>query len=93
MSTNIEYHLHDLTGRIDNSGPGLPSDSDAGKNGGAAFRMRTAEGDPAYYLGDLKRMVKSSGGPALLMSLGVIGIPFLIYFVALGAATVLRTFG
>ena len=93
MSTNIEYQFHHLTGSIDNPRPGLSADGDAGKKGGAALRMRMEKGDTASYFGALKHMVKSSGGPAILVSLGVIGIPFLIYFVALGAATVLRTFG
>ena len=37
--------------------------------------------------------MESWGGLALLVSLGVIGIPFLIYFLALGTTTVLRAFG
>lgn len=93
MNTNIEYQFHSLTGRTDNSGPDLPAERKAGKNGRAEFRTHNATGGVAGYLGSIGRMVKSSGGPALLVSLGVIGIPFLIYFLALGAAAVLRTFG
>lgn len=77
MSTSIEYQFHSLASGINNAGPGFPADGDM---------VRTA---PVGYL----RMVKSWGGLALLLSLGVIGIPFLVYFVALGATTVLRAFG
>lgn len=87
MSASIEYQFNNLAGRIDNQGPGFAADGDTAKNRGAA--LRTASSGPAGYL----NMMKSWGGLALLVSLGVIGIPFLIYFVALGATTVLRAFG
>jgi hypothetical protein len=93
MSTNIEYQFDNLTGRINTPGPGLPADEGPGKNGGIAPRTRKAKGEPAGYLGTLKGMAKTSGGPALLVSLGVVGIPFLIYFAALGTAAVLKALG
>lgn len=87
MSTSIEYQFHNLAGRIDSAGPGFPADGDTNKNGGAALRI--ASGGPAGYL----HMMKSWGGLALLVSLGVVGIPFLIYFLALGTTAILRVFG
>lgn len=83
-TTSIEYPLQNLPGRPDNAGP---ADGDANNGGRAA--LRTARGEPAGYLD----MMKSWGSLALLVSLGVVGIPFLIYLLALGTATVLRAFG
>jgi hypothetical protein len=86
MSTSIEYQFHNLTGGTNNPGLGLAADGDIVRNGGSGLRTATARVDYA-------RLMKSGGGLALLLALGVIGIPFLVYFIALGATTVLKSFG
>lgn len=79
MGANLEYQLQNMTGGIDSLGQGFSASGDAAKHGNAA-----ASGLPT-----LKDRVKYWGGLALLVSLGVIGIPFLIYFVIGAVAVVL----
>lgn len=79
MGANLDYQLQNLTGGIDSLGHGFPAGSTAAKHGGEAVDSLTA----------LKRRAKYWGGLALLVSLGVIGIPFLIYFVIGAVAVVL----
>lgn len=79
MGANLEYQFQNLTGGIDNAGQGFPASGDAAKHGSTA----------ANSLPALKDRVKYWGGLALLVSLGVVGIPFLIYFVIGAVAVVL----
>ena len=76
MGANMEYQFQNLTGGIDSVGQGFPK-VDVAKHGDAA----------ASSLPVLKNRLKYLGGLALLVALGVVGIPFLVYFV-LGAVAV-----
>lgn len=76
MGANMEYRLQNLSGGIDNVGQGFPN-VDIAKHRDAA----------ASSLPALKNRLKYWGGLALLVALGVIGIPFVVYFV-LGAVAV-----
>lgn len=79
MGANLEYQFQNLTGGIDNLGHAFGAGGNAAKHGSA-----TASGLPA-----LQDRVKYWGGLALLVSVGVVGIPFLIYFVIGAVAVVL----
>jgi hypothetical protein len=79
MGANLEYQLQNLTGGMNSLGQGFAASGNVGKHGNVA-----ASSIPA-----LPDRVKYWGGLALLVSLGVIGIPFLIYFIIGAIAVVL----
>jgi hypothetical protein len=78
MAANMEYQFHNMTDGIENLGQSFPAGGVIAKHGDAA----------ASSIAALKHQVKYWGGLALLVALGVVGIPFLIYF-AIGAVAVI----
>lgn len=79
MGASLEYQMQDLTGSIEKLGQSFPSGGKLTKDGG----------EVAGSVATLKQRVKYFGGLVLLVSLGVVGIPFLIYFVIRALAVVL----